>query len=519
MSKRSTQLALAGIIALAAFLRWFRLGRLSFFFDELYNVWANKMSLGGMLNEQLAAGHPPLYYLFARAWYALGTGEVWTRSMSALIGMCTVAFVYLAARELFSERAGLWAGAFAAASPLLIWYSRANTYYSFLIAAGALSFWLLARASIRGGWGNWIAYTLAGSALLFSYFYGFVLIASGWLFYLFIGRRDRQSVIPWLLSQGALLAVTGATYLMSSSATAEPHRLGIPGFASLKLLVYDFTIAPIVLVLGKVDAGINYSGAEGLPLKHVAAFVAVVLAAEVLYVAAGWFRDLVRERRVIAVAVFVFLLVAGPLMLQLINGGSLSGRFYVWAAPVLLILAASVVAATPARVGWAFGGILLAGLVGVSLWEINVTSNDDADWRSLMGTVSANQKEGDRLAGFALSNVEIAADYYLTQSLPVTGGFPAGSGEGIYFLPKGESWGGYKSGYFVGSGASPALTGGQLDLKLREEFAGAERLWLVDQSSLLSPGVRRVVASGWVEKGRWDYAPSSWSCTSPVSPG
>ncbi|MCL4474094.1 MAG: glycosyltransferase family 39 protein [Actinobacteria bacterium] len=516
MNKRAAQVAAAAIIVLAVALRWFQLGRLSFYFDELYNVWANKMSLGGMLREQVAAGHPPLFYLVARGWYFFGTSEVWARSLSALAGVLTVLFVYLAARELFSRRAGLWAAAFTAASPLLVWYSRVNSYYSFLIMVTTLSMWLLIRASLRGGWGNWAAYTLAVAAMLFTYFFGIVLVGAGWVFYLLVKRQDKKFSAPWLASQAALICVAGVTFLLSRAAAAESGRLNVPGsgvsgivstgWKLFRELAYDLIIAPFVLVAGRLDASINYSGNEGFPLSHVALFLAVVVVGVAAYLTLGWLRELVRTRKMAAAASFVFLMVSGPLALQLINGGALSGRFYVWAAPAFFLLAGAIVAAAPWRVGAVLGVIAVAFMASVSVWVFHGLGNDDADWRSMMGLIAAQSAQGDRIVGFPIHNVYLAEDYYMAQPVPLTGGIPSMVDDSVFFLPDGTTWGGYRSGYWVGSGATPPLSGVALSQKMAAELSGARRLWLVAQNGQLSGQVQRLIDSGWVERGRWDYA-------------
>jgi hypothetical protein len=153
------------------------------------------------------------------------------------------------------------------------------------------------------------------------------------------------------------------------------------------------------------------------------------------------------------------------------------------------------------------GGVFLAGLLAISIWEINNSHSGDADWRALMGTIAEQQADGDRVAGFPLHNVSIAADYYLARPLPIAGGMPAMGSDAIFFLPPGEKWGGYRSGYFVGSGATPPLAGAELDERLNADLSGATRIWLVALNDLLPPGVKSAIDSNWEEKGRWDYSP------------
>src|SRR5262249_17237538 len=80
-----------------------------------------------------------------------GVSEVGLRSLSALIGTATVPIAYLAARTLTPRReAAIATCAFAAVSPVLVWYSQEARAYMLLVLLGALSFVFLLRA-LRGG--------------------------------------------------------------------------------------------------------------------------------------------------------------------------------------------------------------------------------------------------------------------------------------------------------------------------------------------------------------------------------
>ncbi|MBI5869697.1 MAG: glycosyltransferase family 39 protein [Actinobacteria bacterium] len=497
------------ILLLAAVVRFAFISRESLWFDELYNVWANRMPFTDMLREQVAGGHPPLYYIVVRAWYAFGTGEAWVRSFSALAGVATVFFTYLAGKELFSRRAGLWAAAFTALSPLLVMYSRANTFYSLMIALTALSFWLLVRASLRSGWVNWAAYTAAAAAVMMSYFFGAVMVGAGWLVFWIIRNREDSKLTPWIASQSLLLAVTAGSFLLSKEAISEPSRLAIPSAGRLLAFFYMLAVSPFVLVAGRIDPSIVFSGTESKPVSHVAALGVVVIALVLAFVFSGRLRELLLTKETIALAIYVVLMMAGPQLLQMINGGRLSSRFYVWAVPAFMLLVGAVVAAIPRRIGIALGGIFLAALFSFSFIEVQYKDSGDADWRALMGTVADNQVEGDLLVSFPMHNGQLAASYYLPQQLPIVGGMLSQSSDAIYFMQPGETWGGYKSGYWVGSGAEPPLSGVEQEERIKMDIAGADRLWLVSEQDMLSkfPGVKRVLDEGWVEKGRWDYAP------------
>lgn len=504
-----TKYLIVAILLLAAVVRFSFISRESLWFDELYNVWANRMNFSDMLREQAAAGHPPLYYIALRGWYSFGTGEAWVRSFSAIAGIATVFFTYLAGKEMFSRRAGLWAAAFTALSPLLVMYSRANTFYSLMIALTALSFWLLVRASLRGGWGNWAAYTVAAATVMMSYFFGVVTVGAGWLVFWIIKRGENRKLAPWLTSQVCLLAVTAGSFLLSKQAISEPLRLAFPDKARLLAFLFMSVVSPFVLFAGRIDSLIVFSGTESTPTSHIAALALAVIAMALALIFSKTLRKLLITREIMALAIYVFLMVFGTQLLQFINGGRLSSRFYVWAAPGLMLLIGAAVATIPRRVGVILGGILVVVLLSFSVIEVQYKESGDADWRALMGTVADNQAEGDLLVSFPMHNGQLAASYYLPEQLPIAGGILSQSSDAIYFMEPGETWTGYKSGYWVGSGAKPPLSGNEQEERISSDLAGARRLWLVSERDMLEkfPGVKRTLDEGWLEKEQWDYAP------------
>ncbi len=496
----------SAVALLAIFLRWLQLGSASFFFDEFYNVWASKMSLAGMRKEQLAGDPPPplfFYYLVARGWYSFGTGEVWTRSLSAVAGLFTVLLVYLAARELFSSKAGLWAAAFTAASPLLVWYSRFNTYYSFLIMVSALSFWLLLRASKRGGLINWAAYTAAATALLFTYFFGVILIVAGWLVYFLISSR--KSLASWMMSQTILVFFCGIAYFLSTQAIAAPHNFQFPSHAAFRGLVYNLVISPFALLAGQADSAINYTGAPGMPILHAVLFTSLIFVGVIAYLTSSFFRNLLRDRMMLAIVGFAIIMITGPLMLNLANRGGISSRFSVWAAPDLILILAFFVAALPRKAGIITGAVILGCLVFASLWQIFNVTDYGGNYRAVMATISRQRQEGDVIVGFPIYSVDLAADYYLKPPMPVTGGVPSMNSDAVRFPPTSGGWGGYRSGYFLGTSPTPALSGADLDNRLETEVKGVKRLWLLEEEDYPVPRVEKTLGSNWTEAGRWNF--------------
>jgi hypothetical protein len=149
------ELVLVGALTVvAAALRFSTLDVQSFWHDEA--VTAHRIirdslfsTLGKIPGSESA---PPLYYVLAWLWTRVfGVSEVGLRSLSALIGTATVPVAYLAARTFTPRRAPAIATcAFAAVSPVLVWYSQEARAYILLVLLGALSFLFFLRA-LQGG--------------------------------------------------------------------------------------------------------------------------------------------------------------------------------------------------------------------------------------------------------------------------------------------------------------------------------------------------------------------------------
>jgi mannosyltransferase len=171
--------ALALIVALAAVLRFATLGVPAYWLDEWVTVTETHGSFAAVLDSvHHAEGGPPLYLILLWAWRkVLGNSEITLRSLSALLGTATVPIAFAAARELASRRAGLFAAALAATSPLLIWYSQEVRTYSLLVFLSALSFlffiYALHRQESRWFWG----WAISSGLALTTHYFALALIA------------------------------------------------------------------------------------------------------------------------------------------------------------------------------------------------------------------------------------------------------------------------------------------------------------------------------------------------------
>jgi mannosyltransferase len=203
--------ALAGIVALGAALRFATLDLQSYRYDEAVTV--GRILHPGLFDTLATVpkseSTPPFYYLVAWLWSRpFGIGEVGLRSLSALAGTASIAVVYLCAANLpLPRRAGLITAAIVAVSPVLIWFSQDARAYALAFLLTALSFLFFARAR-RSGAGRDLAWWAGFSALALAthYFAGFVVLPEAALLLWGAAERRRVAIaIAAVLAAGALL--------------------------------------------------------------------------------------------------------------------------------------------------------------------------------------------------------------------------------------------------------------------------------------------------------------------------
>ena len=135
-----------GLLAVALAVRFLGLSEGDFWNDELYTLTiVDKSPTNVQVAVQETESSPHLYYLLAWVWSGiLGGGEAALRSLSAVAGALVAPVAYLTLRQVGLRTEALIAGALAAVSPLLVWYSQEARVYSLfaLMTAVALLFFV-----------------------------------------------------------------------------------------------------------------------------------------------------------------------------------------------------------------------------------------------------------------------------------------------------------------------------------------------------------------------------------------
>lgn len=208
-NRRKVIIALFSILLLATALRFGGLTAESLWYDEAYSVWVSRHDLAWQIAMSIERIYPPTYYVLLHIWMFLGESEFVVRSLSALLGVVSIALMYILGQAMFDSETGLVGAFLLAIAPLHIWYSQEARMYILAALLLLVGNWALWRAVHGGGGHYWAFYAVAG-ALAFSTHYHTVFILAAHNLYLIVRSLvcgKWREWPPWLATQGAALAL------------------------------------------------------------------------------------------------------------------------------------------------------------------------------------------------------------------------------------------------------------------------------------------------------------------------
>jgi hypothetical protein len=161
-------------------------------YDENHVLWQiASYPPAGVIRNLMRDSHPPLYYLLAQGWLALGGFDhPWAfRVLSLFLGLPALPLAFQIGRRLGGPRLGLSALALLALNPWFLFLLILIRMYGLTATLGAWGVWIVLRLLDRSTPRRWAAWTLAQGLLLFTHYYGTLLIAALWL--TLLRRRPR----------------------------------------------------------------------------------------------------------------------------------------------------------------------------------------------------------------------------------------------------------------------------------------------------------------------------------------
>ncbi|RXK46384.1 glycosyltransferase family 39 protein [Halorientalis pallida] len=406
---RSLPAALYGIVAFAAGLRLYDIGKESYWLDEIASL---NLVAGRTLPEVLTQvptvdRHPPLYYAVLKGWTDLfGTTETITRLPAALFGVAAVVVIYGVGARLYDRRVGLLSAAVLAVARFHINFSQTTRMYSLFALLTLLSFYLLVRVVETPTRRTVAGYALTTVLLVYTHAFALFVVLAQNVFV--VGSRwfdDEGPAVPfrtWLASQAVvgLVALPWIAVLLGQALSS-----GGGGPTGLTWIPAP-TVSRILLTFGAyVDPWNPVIGS--LALLLVGGFVAVDYAIERTG-GAGEAREargdggtaserwgaLTGRERTALLGSWVGIVVVVPVLISYLVTPIYVYRYTIGAAMGLyVLLAASVRLVGSVEMRYIVGGVLvLAFLLPLPVYY---TQDQHAQWDEVSETVGTDAAAGD----------------------------------------------------------------------------------------------------------------------------
>lgn len=182
----------------------------SVWFDEGYSIMVAQQPVSEVVSLAAVDAHPPLYYLFLKAWMAVfGESEFALRASSILAGGLSVVAIGLLLKDLFSRRIALLALPFVALAPFLLRYHFEIRMYALVMLIGLLATWVLVRAWRTKQVRWWVVYGLLVAIGMYTLYMSVVFWLAHVVWLVFMVRQAKLSFIKqpfWLAYIGAVIA-------------------------------------------------------------------------------------------------------------------------------------------------------------------------------------------------------------------------------------------------------------------------------------------------------------------------
>jgi uncharacterized membrane protein len=227
-------------------------------FDEIFGVHAAELDWANLIwfvAQDLI--HPPLFYVLLKIWIAVfGESLFWLRLFPVFFSTLAVVPFILFCRQLkLSFPTVAVALTFFAANGSLIKYSQEVRMYSLLLCFGLLSLWLFARF-LNSGKGFFLL-TVANIALVYSHYFGWLIIASEILAVAILARERLKQIV--LMSMTVALSFAPWVYSIWQAAQINSNvgqNIGWmtkPNFTSVFRFVFDL-FEPIYFEQSNADS-------------------------------------------------------------------------------------------------------------------------------------------------------------------------------------------------------------------------------------------------------------------------
>ena len=224
IKKYESAIFLSVIFLIGTLLRFYQIDFNSLWYDELF-TWqqSGRKSFIDVLEYGVWKDtHPPAHIIVMYITQNLfGDSEIILRAPSAIAGALTIPVAYLLARDLYSQRVGLYAASIVACSYQLIYYSQEARVYALLGFFVLVACWTFYRLMCTEKYGDQklctfrLAYIVSAVLCIYSHHFGMVFVAGQFAF-LVVNAKFRINIIKKELMTFLYIALASmpAAYLL-----------------------------------------------------------------------------------------------------------------------------------------------------------------------------------------------------------------------------------------------------------------------------------------------------------------
>jgi 4-amino-4-deoxy-L-arabinose transferase-like glycosyltransferase len=200
-----------------------------------------------MLQERLAAGHSPLYFVFLYPIaQVFGTGEIAVRIPSVLASGFSIYLFYLLSKYLLSDRYfALVPTLFFTFSSLNVYFAQEARMYAMVVLFCIMSYYFLLRALEGKNLAAWFLYGLATVVMIYLSVSTIPIIFAQIVFVI-IGKKQLKFFILTLVFVAACYLPMGYFYLHTKKASALQWLTPVTARTFLEIF-YGFAFRPVPL--------------------------------------------------------------------------------------------------------------------------------------------------------------------------------------------------------------------------------------------------------------------------------
>jgi hypothetical protein len=248
-SRRTQRWVLYAVVAIYVAARMWHLTEICLDGDEIFSVLLSRLGWKALTAAAaIDSVHPPLFYYLLKLWVLIGNESLlWLRLLPALFSILSILPLIFLCRQLRLRPLEIrCAIGLAGVHPFLIYYSQHLRMYSLLLLCALTSMWLFhrtIRAGARRAAFSYTALTLANIILVYSHYFGCLIVALECLYVLLWKREQWKRALlsaavvlaaftPWLYAAGTRTYAKGGLH-------SNLDWIAKPTFRDLVLFLVD----------------------------------------------------------------------------------------------------------------------------------------------------------------------------------------------------------------------------------------------------------------------------------------